>query len=183
MLRQTCTDHAACCGRHFNGIRAFDTHRRGGVCNDPTLLYHEAGTPVLQVWSNNGYCDKLPGCYRDGVRVRYEHPVTIWQTFKTPVELSRLEHLRVAQRVQHDAPSILLDGGDVLHSEPSNDAGLEMLESSVEGNYVWVDGPKPVPTCRDCGIFISVKRIHGRWRYSHYCRSCSSKRQWNERKG
>ena len=93
--RQTCTDHATCCGQHFHGLGAFDAHRAGGICRDADDATYRTGkrigTSMLQSWTDDGYCDKLPGCWADGKRVKYEHPVTIWQIATTEEQRSRLQ--------------------------------------------------------------------------------------------
>lgn len=75
--RKTCTDHCAGCGRHFHGLTAFEKHQQQGECRVDVLK--KDGTPALQVWTADGYCDKDHTCWRDGVRAGWFHPVTIYQ--------------------------------------------------------------------------------------------------------
>ena len=95
LVRQTCTDHCATCGGHFHGLGAFDAHRMQGACYAGFLydLINTKGTRLLQVWTEEGYCDKEKGCWADGKRDHYSHPVTIWQTFKSEEALQRLQEL------------------------------------------------------------------------------------------
>ena len=79
--RQTCTDHCSTCGRHFHGLGAFDAHRRENTCGAPETALNTKGRLVLQVWTLDGYCQLTPGCWRDGKRDHWEHPVTIWQVY------------------------------------------------------------------------------------------------------
>ena len=77
---QTCTDHCAGCNRHFHGLTAFDAHRRGGECQEPSEIVGEkSGEHTLRVWTDEGNCDKMRGCWHDGKRLHFETPVTIWQ--------------------------------------------------------------------------------------------------------
>ena len=85
--RQTCTDHAVCCGRHFHGTGAFDLHRRGGVCNQPWELLNRKGEPMLQIWTEVGRC-------RLGVGGAIEDPATIWQVAASPQSLQSLQVLK-----------------------------------------------------------------------------------------
>lgn len=39
--------HCSGCHRTFTGIKAFDHHRVGGQCNDPSSLLTKAGQPRL----------------------------------------------------------------------------------------------------------------------------------------
>jgi len=53
--------------------------------------------PSLQQWTPEGFCDKMRGCWEDGRRIRYEHPVTIWQVATTEEQrlaLAALNDLR-----------------------------------------------------------------------------------------
>lgn len=93
--RKTCTDHATCCGQHFSGLTAFDAHRIGGICRDAQDVVYgpnskRSGLPMLQAWTEDGYCDKEPGCYVDGKRVRYAEGVTIWQIATTEEQREKL---------------------------------------------------------------------------------------------
>lgn len=82
--RRTCGDHCAGCDQHFSGLGAFDAHRRGGYCGEPeTMVVEKTGRRLLQVWTEAGYCERSPGCWRDGKLVAPVFPVTIWQTYKT----------------------------------------------------------------------------------------------------
>ncbi len=87
MNRQTCTDHAVCCDRHFHSLKSFDLHRRGMTCNDPATI------PNLQIWTENGSCDKMPGCFVNGERVKYIEPVVIWQVKESESDRKRLAAL------------------------------------------------------------------------------------------
>lgn len=54
--------HCASCHRTFTGIRAFDIHRTGGICNDPSQVLTKTGEHRLipaskPYWSGWG----LPG--------------------------------------------------------------------------------------------------------------------------
>lgn len=89
--RQTCTDHCAGCGSHFHGLGAFEAHRREQRCLIPEAALTAKGQPLLQVWTENGSCDKETGCWQDGKRVRYVEGVTIWQRYLSPEGLQRLE--------------------------------------------------------------------------------------------
>ena len=92
--RQTCTSHCSQCDRHFHGDTAFDLHRRDGQCQNPETLTTAKGAAPLAVWTATGYCDLLPGCWQGGVRVRYEHPVVIWQQAVSQAARDRLAALR-----------------------------------------------------------------------------------------
>ena len=100
--RQTCTDHATCRDRCFHGLKAFDLHRQGGECLDPATVAirngARAGELALQVWTEEGYCDHLKGCWADGKRVKYEHPRTIYQVATTEVQREGLLRLRQLSR-------------------------------------------------------------------------------------
>ena len=87
-IRKTCTDHATCCNRHFHSLKAFDLHRKGKQCNDPTNI------PTLVVWTIDGSCDKMQDCWEDGKRVKYIESVTIWQVAVSESETQRLAELR-----------------------------------------------------------------------------------------
>lgn len=96
--RHGCQSHCAACGQHFAGVTAFDAHRKGGYCNEPSeVLYgpdsKRPGQPVLQVWVADGSCDKMPGCWKDGKRVAYVESVTIWQMFMTDAQRESLAKL------------------------------------------------------------------------------------------
>lgn len=96
--RQTCTDHCAGCGRHFHGLGAFDQHRTDGFCADPAGVLIRSGKregqPALQVWTDEGFCDKERGCWDDGRRVRYVTPVTIYQVSTTEEQRAALAALK-----------------------------------------------------------------------------------------
>ena len=100
--RPTCTDHCTGCGRHFHGLAAFDRHRVDGHCTDPVgLLMRSKGgdeRPSLQQWTPDGYCDKERGCWEEGKRVRYVHPVTIWQVATTEEQRLALAELNAIHR-------------------------------------------------------------------------------------
>lgn len=106
-MRQTCTDHATCCGQHFHGLGAFDAHRAGGICRDAGDVTYRTGKRtgenVLQVWTDDGYCDKMRGCWVDGKRVQHEHPVTVWQIATTDEQRSRLQGAWGSQGDESDA--------------------------------------------------------------------------------
>ena len=85
--RQTCTDHATCCDRHFHGLAAFDLHRKGGECTDPAEIFRKDGEPALQVWTDTGSCTLLTGSRVEGV--------TIWQVATTAEARERLQGLRL----------------------------------------------------------------------------------------
>ena len=79
--RRTCTEHCATCNRHFHGLNTFDAHIRTGECVEPDSILNTKGMPFAQVWTEDGWCDLEKGCWHDGRRVKYMHPVTIWQTY------------------------------------------------------------------------------------------------------
>lgn len=94
--RRTCTDHCATCDLHFHGLGAFDAHRRNGYCAEPgEVLYPEGskreGQPMLQVWTAQGSCEHMRGCWQDGRRVRWEEPVTVWQMAVSEADRERLQ--------------------------------------------------------------------------------------------
>ncbi len=94
--RRTCTDHCSeigGCGRHFHGTGAFDLHRTDGSCLDPADVLVK-GRPVLRAWATDGYCDKMAGCWSNGIRLHYNHPVTIWQVVPSAKQLEGLQRLR-----------------------------------------------------------------------------------------
>jgi len=82
MSKLTCTSHCAGCDQHFHGVSAFDRHREDGACErgDRTVVQtgKHQGEPALQVWTADGHCDKMKGCWKDGRRLKYVHPVTIY---------------------------------------------------------------------------------------------------------
>lgn len=93
--RQTCTDHAACCGQHFHGLGAFDAHRKDGICYDASEVVYgsnskRAGEPMLQAWTEIGSCDKERGCWVSGKRDHYVEGVTVWQMATTEEQRERL---------------------------------------------------------------------------------------------
>lgn len=96
--RPTCTDHCCGCNRHFHGLTAFDLHRQAGGCTSPleVLIRSKGGQtrPGLQLWTAEGYCDKLPLCWDNGKRLHYEHPVELWQAAVTDEQRDRLAALR-----------------------------------------------------------------------------------------
>jgi hypothetical protein len=83
LKRQTCTDHCAACDSHFHGLSAFDLHQQGGYCHEPAEVTLRSGKrkgeSALRAWTHEGSCDKSDGCWQDGKRVRWEHPVSVWQ--------------------------------------------------------------------------------------------------------
>lgn len=85
--RQTCTDHCGTCGRHFHGLTAFDSHRRAFECLDPATAVSERGRQLLQVWTEDGWCDLDRRCWHGGERVPL-HPVTIWQQWGDPARFA-----------------------------------------------------------------------------------------------
>lgn len=85
--RQTCTDHCSTCGQHFHGLKAFDIHQRNGMCS------YQAGEPgrqAISVWTEDGSCSKVKGCWENGQLVRWEYPVTIWQMTPREGDAERL---------------------------------------------------------------------------------------------
>ena len=89
MSRSTCTDHAACCDRHFHGLGAFDLHRKSGVCTPPEDVLVK-DRPALQVWTTDGYCRLGKG------GVVSEH-VTIWQKVMTELQREALQKLNIKE--------------------------------------------------------------------------------------
>lgn len=53
-----------------------------------------AGQPALQVWTHEGACEHVPGCWVNGHRDHYEQPVTIWQVATTEQQREQLAALR-----------------------------------------------------------------------------------------
>lgn len=88
MARQSCKDHATCCDRHFSSLKAFDLHRPGSVCTDPAAI------TKLAIWTEEGSCKLMKGCYVNGKLVHYEEPVIIWSIAISPEELERLAKLK-----------------------------------------------------------------------------------------
>ena len=108
--RQTCTDHCVACGFHFHSLGAFDAHRQDGKCCDPATAVVQSGKrvgePSLQAWTREGWCDKMVGCWQDGKRVRWEHPVTIWQGRATDQQRAFFESVTsTARNLPPRAPS------------------------------------------------------------------------------
>lgn len=91
--RQTCTDHCRTCLRHFHGIGAFDAHRQNGQCMPPAGAVSGKGRLLLQMWTTEGYCDREKGCWKDGKRVTWLHPVEIWQVAMSEEQRERLAGL------------------------------------------------------------------------------------------
>jgi len=93
--RQTCTDHCCGCGQHFHGLTAFDAHRVDGICREAGEVLYGAGKrqgqPILQVWTDEGCCDKEAGCWSEGKRLRYAEGVSIWQIAVTTEQRERLQ--------------------------------------------------------------------------------------------
>ncbi len=113
--RLTCTSHCANCGEHFHGLGAFDLHRRGGECLNPGAILgaegtKREGTPLLQIWTHDGSCDKEVGCWRDGKRVRWSAPVTVWQVVITDAQRERLSEAW-GRKSDGSLQPALLDGG------------------------------------------------------------------------
>ena len=114
--RQTCTDHCVGCGSHFHGLGAFDVHRQGGKCHDPATAAVQSGKregqPVLQAWTDDGWCDKMRGCWQDGKRVQWEHPVTVWQVRMSEQERAHIESVRSGSRnLTAQAPAAVVEVG------------------------------------------------------------------------
>jgi hypothetical protein len=92
---KTCTAHCAGCGEHFHGLTAFDAHRADGECQNPATVSYGAkarksGQLILQPYSTHGFCDKEPGCWVNGKRVKYSQEVTIWQVAMSDEEREKL---------------------------------------------------------------------------------------------
>jgi len=83
--RQTCTDHCAGCNQHFHGLGAFERHRQNGSCalggSAVASKGKNVGQPLLQAWTEQGWCALQSGSTRDGVIVNWHHPVPIWQVY------------------------------------------------------------------------------------------------------
>ena len=94
VAKQTCTDHCGGCGRHFHGLTAFDKHRVDGYCENPSVVVNTKRdgtlTPALMVWTGQGYCDKTADCWDNGARVKYNHPVEVWQVYATAEQKEKL---------------------------------------------------------------------------------------------
>ena len=84
--RPTCTWHCAACDRHFHSVNAFDAHRVDGECAEPETVLskpsaqYPGGQPKLALWTAEGHCDKMPGCWIHGVYQHHVSPVEIWQS-------------------------------------------------------------------------------------------------------
>jgi hypothetical protein len=89
MARTGCTNHCMGCGRHFTGLSLFDTHRKDGACRDPETVKTKTGEPVFQS-VDDGFCNKLPGCYIDGRHVKDAEPVVVWQGHVSEADRARL---------------------------------------------------------------------------------------------
>lgn len=94
-MRQTCTDHCAGCDQHFHGLGAFDAHRVNDACGpagDAKFAKGKReGESILQVWTDTGSCDKMPGCWKDGKLNHWDEGVTIWQMSQTEEQKQRLK--------------------------------------------------------------------------------------------
>lgn len=99
--RQTCRDHCQSCQQHFSSLGAFDAHLSDNgdsteCCEGAaaiTIRRDRKIRPALQQWTTEGWCELAPGCYVDGVRVRWEHPVVVWQQATTEEQRERLSAL------------------------------------------------------------------------------------------
>ncbi len=98
--RQTCRDHCQACNQHFSGLGAFDAHlnwngERTECCEGAAAIIIGKDKRIraaLQVWSDDGWCELQNGCYVDGKRVKWEHPVVVWQVAMTEAQRERLQH-------------------------------------------------------------------------------------------
>ncbi len=75
MTRQTCHWHCGGCQGHFSSLAAFDRHRKGMECN---II---VGPKGLQVWTEDGSCERVKGCWVEGKRDHWVEPVTIYQVY------------------------------------------------------------------------------------------------------
>src|SRR3990167_6574888 len=115
--RQTCTSHCASCNRHFSGLGAFDRHRTEDGCADPESVVYvmgkRAGERQLQIWTEDGSCDKVKGCWVDGKRDHFEEGVVIWQVATTEEQRERMrEAFGNAPTTVMRSPSGVLPGAD-----------------------------------------------------------------------
>src|SRR5690349_7861614 len=93
--RQSCTDHCGVCDRHFSGLGAFDAHRKDGECLDPAAVVFlsgpREGLAALNVWTETGACDHVKGNWKDGKRLWWAEPVTVWQKAVTEEQRARMQ--------------------------------------------------------------------------------------------
>lgn len=90
MARVGCISHCGGCDRHFTGLTAFDAHRIGGECKEPESAKSlKSGRPLLQIASETGFCNKMPGCFHDGKHIKDVEPVVVWQSYSTEEEQAR----------------------------------------------------------------------------------------------
>lgn len=82
--KKTCVWHCQGCQGHFHSIASFDFHRSGDYCSNPETVATKDGKLLLQMYTDEGFCDLTTGCWSDGKRVKYISPVTIWQTVSNP---------------------------------------------------------------------------------------------------
>lgn len=71
--RKTCTYHCGSCQRHFHSLRSFDSHEPGKCRKPEKCINRKSKEPLLQVWTEDGWCSLDIG----GMK----HPVTIWQEY------------------------------------------------------------------------------------------------------
>lgn len=110
--RQTCTDHCATCNQHFHGLKAFDAHlndngERVECCEGWVAIIidrQQKIRPALQQWTTEGWCELQKGCWADGRRVSWEHPVTIWQVALTDKALAARQEWLQGQHSKESEP-------------------------------------------------------------------------------
>lgn len=105
-----CRSHCRKCNICFSGDSAFDMHisHEGELTihNDPAIMKYEQGKREgeSRFFPQGGSCDKQPGCWMDGRRVKVI-PATIYSIALTDEQIAKFATFKTALGTSQDAPS------------------------------------------------------------------------------